>query len=157
MPKVGTRAEILAGWDDALAEIAEGTPPKQVADAHGWPWRTFLDISLEPERSAMYARARDAGWHALADECLTVSDDGRRDYKPDPEDPSRMIVDHDHIARARLRVDTRRWLLSKMLPKVFGDLQKHQLVGNDGQDREILLPFSLMLPTDKRRDEPGKP
>ena len=32
-----------------------------------------------------------------------------------------MAVDHDHIARARLRVDTRKWLLSKALPKVFGD------------------------------------
>ena len=38
------------------------------------------------------------------------------------EDGSEIIVvDHDHIARSRLRVDARKWLLSKMLPKVYGD------------------------------------
>jgi hypothetical protein len=30
-------------------------------------------------------------------------------------------VDHDHIARARLRVDSRKWILSKMLPRIYGD------------------------------------
>ena len=33
------------------------------------------------------------------------------------------------MQRARLRVDTRKWILSKMLPKVYGD--KFQ-VGGDG-------------------------
>jgi hypothetical protein len=32
-----------------------------------------------------------------------------------------LAVDHDHIQRSRLRVDTRKWLLSEMSPKVYGD------------------------------------
>ena len=30
-------------------------------------------------------------------------------------------INGEHIARSRLRVDTRKWLLSKCLPKIFGD------------------------------------
>ena len=33
----------------------------------------------------------------------------------------RKLQDHEHIQRARLRVDTRKWMLSKMLPKLYGD------------------------------------
>jgi len=42
-----------------------------------------------------------------------------------------LTVDHEHIQRARLRVDTRKWILSKMLPKVYGD--KFQVGGDGGE------------------------
>lgn len=35
--------------------------------------------------------------------------------------------------RSRLRVDTRKWLLSKMLPKVYGDRAALELSGPDGK------------------------
>jgi hypothetical protein len=31
------------------------------------------------------------------------------------------VIDHEHVSRARLRVETRRWLLAKALPKIYGD------------------------------------
>jgi hypothetical protein len=69
--------------------------------------------------SARYARAREAGYVVLAEEVIAISDDGSRDYTRDKD--GREVPDHDHINRSRLRVDSRKWLLSKMLPKVYGD------------------------------------
>jgi hypothetical protein len=69
--------------------------------------------------AAKYARAREIGYLRLADEILEISDDGTRDTYKDEAGVER--TDQDHIARSRLRVDSRKWLLSKMLPKVFGD------------------------------------
>jgi hypothetical protein len=43
-----------------------------------------------------------------------------------------MAVDHDHIARSKLRVDTRKWLLAKCLPKIYGDRVVNEVVGRDG-------------------------
>ena len=41
------------------------------------------------------------------------------------DDEGKKIVDHDHISRSRLRVDSRKWVASKLLPKVYGDKLQH--------------------------------
>jgi hypothetical protein len=59
-----------------------------------------------------YVRAREAGWLKLADELEDLADGsslGERRFEPGV------------VQRHRLQIDTRRWMLSKMLPKVFGD------------------------------------
>lgn len=66
-----------------------------------------------------YARAREDQADAFADDILEIADDGRRDYVPDED--GREVVDHDHINRAKLRVETRKWLMGKMAPKKYGD------------------------------------
>ena len=72
----------------------------------------------DADLSARYARAREVRADVIFEECLTIADSQEGD----------MIaidgvqqVNHDVIARARLRIDTRRWMLGKMQPKVYGD------------------------------------
>jgi hypothetical protein len=45
----------------------------------------------------------------------------------------KMIIpmNSDVVARNRLRIDTRKWVLSKVLPKIYGDKVVNQLVGAD--------------------------
>lgn len=79
---------------------------------------------------AQYTQAREIGYMAMADETLEIADDGKNDtYKTDE---GQEATNHDVIARSRLRVDTRKWLLSKALPKVFGDKIVQEHVGKDG-------------------------
>jgi transposase-like protein len=59
-----------------------------------------------------YARAQEARWASMADEILALADD--RSYMGRPD--AAAIVQQQ-----RLAVDTRKWLLSKMLPRQFGD------------------------------------
>lgn len=82
-----------------------------------------------------YTRARELGYECMSDELLDISDDGTNDWTSDAR--GNDIVDHDVIARSRLRVDTRKWLLSKMLPKVFGD--KLELGGKVDGDGTITI------------------
>ena len=59
-----------------------------------------------------YVRAREIGYLKMADELEALADGtalGERRYEPGV------------VQRHRLQVDTRRWILQKMLPKVFGD------------------------------------
>ena len=58
-----------------------------------------------------YARAREIGYLRMADQLLDISDGDGTD----------AAKDSAQVQRDRLRADTRKWLLSKMLPKVFGD------------------------------------
>jgi hypothetical protein len=82
-----------------------------------------------------YARAREAGLEPLAEEIIDISDDGRNDYIPREGADGEVLgdmVNHDHIARSRLRVDSRKWLLSKLLPKKYGDRMAAEISGPDG-------------------------
>ena len=56
--------------------------------------------------SDQYARAREIGYQGMADDLTEIAD--AKDGDP---------------ARDRLRVDTCKWLLSKVLPKVYGEKQ----------------------------------
>lgn len=78
-----------------------------------------------------YRVAREIGYHGLADEILEISDDGRNDWmrSQDPENPG-YKANGEVIQRSRLRVDTRKWLLAKALPRVYGEKIEH--TGKDG-------------------------
>ena len=79
-----------------------------------WDWQ-----QKNPDVSQRLARARDIGEEAILEETLHISDDGRRDYTVG-EDGS-AVVNHDHIQRAKLRVDTRLKLLAIWNPKKYGN------------------------------------
>lgn len=69
-----------------------------------------------------YARAREVQADVLADEILDIADDGANDSYTDDE--GRERTDHDVIARSKLRVDARKWIASKLLPKKYGERQQ---------------------------------
>lgn len=74
-----------------------------------------------PEIVPQYARAREVQADKLFDECLTIADQ----YDATAE---KLEGGTDHINRARLRIDTRKWMAGKLRPKVYGD--KLELAGN---------------------------
>jgi terminase small subunit-like protein len=80
-----------------------------------------------------YAKARTAGYLMLADDLLDIADDGINDWivQAKADGVGEPLVDHEHVSRSRLRVDTRKWILAKMLPKLYGDKLQH--TGADGE------------------------
>lgn len=81
--------------------------------------RGFLTKWLSTEANQnLYASAREAQADKMAEDILTISDDGSNDTY-ETEDGTR--TNQDVIARSRLRVDARKWLASKMAPKKYGD------------------------------------
>lgn len=66
-----------------------------------------------------YTRAvqiRAMGW---SEEIIEISDDSSQDTYIDNNGNER--TNNEVVARSRLRTDTRKWMLSKVLPKVYGD------------------------------------
>jgi hypothetical protein len=100
-------------YSDAMAEeicnrLAVGESLKSICQDDGMPdERAVRRWSLDPDHpfSPRYARAREYGFQRMADELLEIADGAT------PED----------VQSARLRCDTRKWMLAKMLPKVYGD------------------------------------
>lgn len=100
------------GW--TLRQACERLDLK-ASTVRGW----VLD---KPSFSAQYARARELGYQTMADELLDVADDGRNDWMTITKgDFEYEVVNREAVERSKLRVDTRKWLLSKALPKIYGD------------------------------------
>jgi transposase-like protein len=118
--------------DRICAELAETANLRAVCRQEGMPSESTVRRWAIEDRegfSARYARARTIGYMRLADDVLEISDDSSGDAIVDPETGVERI-NTEFVARSRIRVDTRKWLLSKVLPKLFGD--KVALTGEDG-------------------------
>lgn len=72
--------------------------------------------------SKKYARARDIQAEVMFDEILEISDDGTNDYMSITKgNVTYNVEDREVTNRSKLRVDARKWYLSKVLPKKFAD------------------------------------
>jgi hypothetical protein len=82
-----------------------------------------------PDFSEDYKQAQRARGDVLFEEALSIADDARNDWmaRNDPNNPG-WLANGEHIARSKLRVDTRKWATSKLNPAKYGD--KVQVDGN---------------------------
>jgi len=122
--------------------LAEGQSLREVCRGDEMPAESTVRAWALEDRegfSAQYARAREIGYQSMADELLEVADDGRNDWmeRRDDDDQKTYQLNGEHVQRSRLRVDTRKWLLSKALPKVYGDKVTNEHVGDP--DRPVAV------------------
>ena len=76
------------------------------------------ELIKEEEKNTQYARACSERADCIFDEIIDISDNSGNDtiIKDGVE-----IVNHEAIQRDRLRVEARKWAVSKMNPKKYGD------------------------------------
>ena len=75
-----------------------------------------------PSFAAQFARAKLVQADLLAEEILEISDDGTNDTYINED--GYEATNHDVLGRSKLRIDSRKWLASKLLPKAYGDRQQ---------------------------------
>lgn len=92
------------------ARISEGKSVAAVSRMEGMPHADtiWLWAREKPEFKALLDAATQARCDALAEEMLDI---------PDEE---------EDVNRARLKVDTRKWIASRMMPKRYGDRTIHE-------------------------------
>ena len=65
-----------------------------------------------------YAMAKQESADAMFEEILDIADNGTNDFV---ETQGGYKTNSENIQRSRLRIDTRKWMMSKMKPKKYGD------------------------------------
>ena len=96
----------LAGGESLRAICRD--PKIAVSEATVRAWSRGLNGSDETF-PAQYAQARDDGHRVWFDEMIEIADEAG------------ALESGHQVQAARLQVDTRKWALSKMLPREFGD------------------------------------
>ena len=96
----------------------------------------WLDISEKDDPPSCmlgladrYARACELRAIAQAEELIDISDDAKKDIVVG--DDGKISVDWEVVNRAKLRIDTRKWLMSKMLPKKYGTQDRSPIESGD--------------------------
>lgn len=130
----------MARPSDYSPEIAEtictrlslGESLRQVCADDGMPDKAtvFRWLHRHAEFRDQYARAREALSEHWAEEIIEIADDSRGDTFVDDDGNER--TNHEVVARSRLRVDSRKWLMSKLAPKKYGDKVTQEHVGEGG-------------------------
>ncbi len=106
--------------------LASGVTLTQICKREGMPAIATVLKWAQDEKLPFYeqyARARDLGYSLMASQLLDIADDGHNDWMTIETRGGAEIevVNREAIQRSELRVNTRKWLLSKALPKLYGD------------------------------------
>ena len=88
-----------------------------------------------------YTRARDLGLDTIADQVLDIADE------PVPTN-EHGSTDSGAVADKRVRFDARRWYLSKLAPKRYGDKVTTEHTGVDGGPIKQQIVIATGVPAD---------
>lgn len=132
-PEIRTKANA----DRICALLAEGMSLRKICEMDGMPSKpAILDwLAIDADFAAQYAQARVKQAEGMGEELLEIADDGRNDWMEKLGKDGQSLgwmVNGEAVQRSRLRVDTRKWLLSKMLPKKYGEKIEHEHSGPNG-------------------------
>jgi len=112
-------------FDDICTGIINGLSLRAILNQlDRIPAKTFFEwLREDEEKGKQYARATLERSELMFEDMIDIADDSSNDYiKVDIGDGVSVDkVNSEHIQRSRLRVDTRKWALSKMNPKKYGD------------------------------------
>lgn len=107
---------IAAG--ESLRAICRDAEMPNRATVHDWLLDETKKAFYDQYEQACNVRAEN-----MFDELTEIADDGSNDWmeKENKDGSSFTVLDHEHVQRSRLRIDVRKWYLSKVMPKKFGD------------------------------------
>lgn len=128
---------------DLICErIADGESLRSICSDESMPCRStvFRWLGLDKAFSDQYARAKEEQAELLADELVDIADEP-------PPLTAMGSTDSGAVAAMRLRIDTRKWVASKLKPKKYGDKVQTELSGPNGGPVESVLNVSG-LPTE---------
>lgn len=133
--------------DEICERLAEGESLRVICSAEEMPNRAtvFRWLSSQAEFRDQYAHAREEQAERMLDEIIEIADDTSQDTTPKVDKEGNEYgeqANSEWIARSRLRVDARKWAMSKLAPKKYGD--KVALTGDGGGPIQI-DPIKMLL------------
>lgn len=105
---------------DAISSSSKGIM-QLCRENKDWPDQdTFYKWKIRhPEFADLYYKAKKAQMDYLSEEMLEIADDTSKDYKKNKNGD--IVGNNELVNRSRLKIDTRKWLMAKLLPRVYGD------------------------------------
>lgn len=97
-----------------LCNMFQWMPHKDTINEWRWSNEQF---------SVIYTKAKIAQAELLAEDCVDIADDTSQDITFNKNGDE--VCNTEFVNRSRLRVDTRKWLAAKLLPRIYGETPKN--------------------------------
>ena len=117
---IGRPTSFTQKMADAICEkLADGKSLRSICLEESMPAKAtvFRWLAAHPSFRDQYAHARESQADTLADEIQDIADEKCKD----------MVA----VQRNKMRIDSRKWLASKMRPKIYGDRVEPEGGGGD--------------------------
>lgn len=125
-----------------LERLAEGRSLRAIcndSDVPVTPAAVRKAVLTNTGFGTQYVRARDLGLDAMAEEILEIADNSSGDWvqKVNKDGSVEWVFNHENVQRSRLRCDTRKWYLSKLAPKRYGDRIQQDVASSDNSPKGL--------------------
>ncbi|MFB9087206.1 ubiquitin carboxyl-hydrolase [Erwinia tracheiphila] len=119
--------------DDICALLASGESLVKVCKRPGMPDKStvFRWLAIHDDFCDKYANATEARADAIFEDMFDIADDAT-------EEPAA-------VAKARLRIDTRKWALARMNPKKYGDKVSQEIDHKSSDGSMATKPTTIQL------------
>lgn len=122
-------------------QLTEGMSLNKICMQKNMPCKAivhkWLNAPKTPELQEFldnYMEARAIQAHGYVDEAIDIADE------------TKNAMTSEEINSARLRLDTRKWVACKVLPKIYGDKIVNEHVGKDGADLIPMINVNIAKP-----------
>ena len=131
-------AEVDKCFDSICKRIGKGQALRTILKDADMPSSSTFYIWLDSDeiKSKQYARATELRADNIFEDIIDIADDNRKDLQTDKDGNER--TNSDVIQRSRLMVDARKWYLSKLNPKKYGDKIETTLEGGEKPIQQII-------------------
>lgn len=118
-------------------QIAEGFSIRTICKEESMPCAAavFNWLRKYPEFVEQYEKAKEQQADAFAEDMVDIADDGSNDWMAKEDKDGNNIgwqLNGEHVQRSRLRIDTRKWIASKLKPKKYGEKTVVETTTPDG-------------------------
>jgi hypothetical protein len=111
--------------DRVIGELMGGRTLVDVCNDPGMPHRCTVLAWVRRDEdgfAARYREAREIGSQIMVDELIQIGDDlARRRQRAGGGEPGAPGISREDVDVARIRCDNRRWVLSRAMPRIYGD------------------------------------
>ena len=117
-------------YDEAIAlevceRLSEGESLRSICEDPRLPSHQTIYkwAAVQPIFKTAYARAREAQMDKWSDDIVEIADDAKNDYvdRIGKDGEVERVPDPELMQRSKLRIDTRKWVMSKLAAKRYGD------------------------------------
>lgn len=111
-----------------LSEIEEGASLRSVLRREDMPSRyTFFEwLHNDEDKTNQYARACELRAESIFEDILEIADESSGDKK---YTDTGEVIDSEFVARSKVKIDARKWMLGKMQPKKYGEKIQQEISG----------------------------
>lgn len=125
--------------DLVLQRMAEGLSAVKACEEVGLAWGTFWErIASDDDFAGRYTRARELLLERMSDEIHAIANtpvEGETTIVK--ADGSIEVKRGDMLEHRRLQIESRKWLLAKLMPKKYGDLRHVEHSGRVGLEQLV--------------------